>query len=554
VSPSPSTSAPAPTNVSATPSGAAARWTRRIAYAVILLSLLTLVRLLPMGRLIDMLSSRVDQMGMMGLVVFGGAYFLAALLFVPGAALTLTAGAVFGLVRGTIVVSIASTLAAATAFLIGRHIARDAIVKRAATSPRFAAIDGAIGDGGWRVVALLRLSPAIPFSLGNYLYGLTAIRFVPYVLASWLAMLPGTFLYIYLGDAGRAGLEAAAGSGGRSPAEWALLGAGLLATIVVTVYVTRMARKAMRDGTALEEMKEAREDVVEAETEEAATPAAGRALATIVPVLIALVLLGGALYARSLGPRLAYLFGPPPAKLTERFADAKGKAHFDHSVFDRLLHRYVDDAGFVDYAGLAKESDQLDAYLAPLAKAGMGDYGRDERLALLLNAYNAFTLRLILDHLPISSIRDIPGAERWDAVRFDLGGTTYSLNQLEHEQIRPNFREPRVHFALVCAAVGCPPLRSEAYAADRLEAQLQSQAAYVHSHPRWLQYEPGSDVVHLTALYDWYGGDFKQVEGPVLACAARYAPALAKDLAAGRTPRIAFLDYDWALNSKENKR
>jgi len=526
---------------------------RRIAYVVILVSLLYIVRLLPVDRLIDMLSSRVDQMGTLGLIVFGAAYFLAAILFVPGAVLTLTAGAVFGLVRGTIVVSIASTLAAAVAFLIGRHIARDAIVKRAAHSPRFAAIDGAIGDGGWRVVALLRLSPAIPFSLGNYLYGLTSIRFVPYVLASWLAMLPGTFLYIYLGDAGRAGLEAAAGSSGRSPAEWAFLVAGLLATIIVTVYVTKLARKAMRDGTAIEDMKEAQEDVIEAEAEDA-TPSAGRSLGTLVPVVIALVLLGGALYARSLGPRLAYMFGPPPAKLTERFADVKGTAHFDHDVFDGLLHRHVDEAGFVDYAGLAKESGKLDAYIGTLAEAKMDDLGRDERLALLINAYNAFTLRLILDHLPIASIKDIPGGERWDAVRFNLAGTTYSLNQLEHEQIRPNFKEPRVHFALVCAAVGCPPLRNEAYAADRLEEQLQAQALYVHSHPRWFTYTPGSDIVHLTALYDWYGGDFKQVAGSVLKHAAKYAPALAKDLAAGHEPRVEFLDYDWALNSQENKR
>jgi hypothetical protein len=95
--------------------------------------------------------------------------------------------------------------------------------------------------------------------------------------------------------------------------------------------------------------------------------------------------------------------------------------------------------------------------------------GRNEKLALLINAYNAFTLKLIVERLPVQSILDIPAAERWDAVRWKVGGQVWSLKQIEHEQIRPKFTEPRVHFALVCAAVGCPPLRNEAYDASRLD-------------------------------------------------------------------------------------
>ncbi len=529
--------------------GAAARWMRLLSYGTIVGSLTWLVRLLPIGRLIEALSARIDHMGSWGIVVFGLAYLLAALLFVPGAALTLAAGAVFGLVQGTLIVSVASTLAAALAFLIARHLARDAVVRRAGESPRFAAIDRAIGQGGWRVVALLRLSPAVPFSIGNYLYGLTAIRFVPYVLASWLAMLPGTFLYVYLGHAGRAGLEAAGGDSGRSPGEWALLAAGLVATAAVTIYVTRLARRAMRDGEA---------DVAAAPAapEPAAIPAAPRrkTLATVVPALLALLLLGSALYASSLGPRLAYLFGPPPAKLQERFADATGTARFDHSAFDGLLGRHVDSAGFVDYDGLAKESKLLDEYLSGVAAAALDDLGRDERLALLLNSYNAFTLRLILDNRPLASIQDIPADRRWDDVRWVLGGKTYSLNQIEHEQVRPNFKEPRIHFALVCAAVGCPPLRNEAYAADRLDAQLQSQSVYVHTHARWFQYEAGAGHVQLTKLYDWYGGDFEQVAGSVLDFAAEYSADLRAAIEGGTRPEESFLEYDWALNSQENSR
>jgi uncharacterized membrane protein YdjX (TVP38/TMEM64 family) len=121
--------------------------------------------------------------------------------------------------------------------------------------PRFDAVDRAIEEGGWRVVFLLRLSPAIPFSASNYLYGLTPVRFWPYLVASWVAMLPATLLYVYLGHAGSAGLAAAGSEGAkeRTPAEWALLGVGLLATAIVTVYVTKLARKALRRRTDVAE-------------------------------------------------------------------------------------------------------------------------------------------------------------------------------------------------------------------------------------------------------------------------------------------------------------
>ncbi|MCH7871989.1 MAG: TVP38/TMEM64 family protein, partial [Planctomycetes bacterium] len=203
-----------------------------------------------MDRAIDLLKLKVDNWGCWGPLALGAAYVVAALAFFPGSALTLTAGAVFGLAWGTVTVSLASTTAAALAFLIARYLARDKVAKQAQRYPRFKAIDGAIEAGGWKIIAMLRLSPAMPFSLGNYLFGLTAIRFRPYVLASWLFMLPGTFLFVYLGHIGTEGLRSAAGAEqGKSPAEWALLGVGLLATIAVSVYVARLSRKALGERT-----------------------------------------------------------------------------------------------------------------------------------------------------------------------------------------------------------------------------------------------------------------------------------------------------------------
>lgn len=199
------------------------------------------LRALPVEAAFVRLEDATRAMGWLGPVVYGAAYVLAALAFVPGSALTLGAGAIFGPRLGFVVVSLASTTTAAGAFLIARHVARHRVESLARSYPRFQAVDRAITEGGWRVVALLRLSPAMPFSAGNYLFGLTAVSFWPYVFTSWIAMLPGTFLYVYLGYAGRA----AAGGTERTPAEWALLGAGLLATVAVTAYVTRLARREM---------------------------------------------------------------------------------------------------------------------------------------------------------------------------------------------------------------------------------------------------------------------------------------------------------------------
>ena len=197
-------------------------------------------RLLPLEEWMKSLQALVTGRGVAGAVLYGAVYVLGALLFVPGSILTIGAGYVFGLLWGTVLVSLASVTAAALAFLTARHLARERVEKAARRNEKFRAIDGAIGKNGWKVVGLLRLSPIVPFSLSNYVYGLTAVAFVPYILASWVGMLPGTFLYVYLGSAGRNLGEM------KSAGEWALLGGGLVATIVVTVLLTRVAKKELK--------------------------------------------------------------------------------------------------------------------------------------------------------------------------------------------------------------------------------------------------------------------------------------------------------------------
>ena len=217
---------------------------RRVPWRMLLLAAAAAVlfaahHVLPVERWLSSFQRWVEGLGAWAPVIYGAVYVGATLLLVPGALLTIGAGLLFGLVKGALTVLASATLAAALAFLAARHLARRRVERWAQKSPRFDAIDAAIREQGWKVVALLRLSPLVPFSLSNYLYGLTAVRFWPYVAASAAGMIPGTLLYVSLGAAGRA---AAAGQG-RSPLEWALLGLGLAATAAATILVGRAARR-----------------------------------------------------------------------------------------------------------------------------------------------------------------------------------------------------------------------------------------------------------------------------------------------------------------------
>ena len=188
----------------------------------------------------------VAGLGPAGAIAFIAIYTLACVFMLPGSILTLGAGAVFGVLKGTALVSAASTLGATAAFLVGRHLARERVVRLIAGSERFRAIDEAVGREGWKIVGLTRLSPVFPFNLLNYAYGITGVGLRDYVLASWVGMFPGTVMYVYLGSlAGSLATLGERGGGGRTPGEWALYGVGLLATVAVTVLVTRIARAAL---------------------------------------------------------------------------------------------------------------------------------------------------------------------------------------------------------------------------------------------------------------------------------------------------------------------
>ncbi|MFT5207108.1 MAG: putative membrane protein YdjX (TVP38/TMEM64 family) [Candidatus Omnitrophota bacterium] len=192
---------------------------------------------------LDAFMDWIPTLGLWAPIAFVFIYAISAVLFIPASALTLGAGAIFGVWQGVLIVSIASTSGAVLSFLIGRYFARDFIAKKVETNPKFKAIDDAVASEGWKIVGLTRLSPVFPFSLLNYGYGITKVSLKEYFLASWIGMLPGTIMYVYLGAI--AGTLANSAERTKTAGEWALLIIGLLATIIVTVYITRIAKKAI---------------------------------------------------------------------------------------------------------------------------------------------------------------------------------------------------------------------------------------------------------------------------------------------------------------------
>ncbi len=225
---------------------------RRIPKKVFIL-LIGIVLLIVLGRVIDLQStlyqflSWMQSRGSIGIILFMILYILMTICLLPGSLLTMAAGLVFGFPIGFISVSIAATVGATAAFFLGRYVARSWVQAKIASSSKFNAIDRAIEKEGWIIVGLLRLSPIVPFNISNYFFGITRIPAVAYILVSWLCMLPGTALYVYIGsligDLALIGLEDRV----RSPLEWGFYVFGLLATVAVSIIVVRRARSIIHE-------------------------------------------------------------------------------------------------------------------------------------------------------------------------------------------------------------------------------------------------------------------------------------------------------------------
>ena len=260
-----------------------------------------------------------------------------------------------------------------------------------------------------------------------------------------------------------------------------------------------------------------------------------------------------------------------------------GTAPFAYAAYGRTLRRYVDDKGRVHYAGLKADREDLDGFVRAIGLLDPKVYETwpdKAKLAFWLNAYNALTLKLIVDHYPIrpsllrgvkfpnNSIRQIP--KQWDAKFFLAMGRKMSLNEVEHATIRETLRarqvEPRIHMALVCAAMGCPPLRNEPYVADRLDKQLDDQTRRFLARPERFKIDIPAGKVYLSAIFSWFGDDFVTQYRPAqgfgdrgqavrasLHFVSKYLPEERAAYLRDRPYKVEFLRYDWTLNERREK-
>ena len=249
-----------------------------------------------------------------------------------------------------------------------------------------------------------------------------------------------------------------------------------------------------------------------------------------------LLVLGGGVYFAF------FSFGGPTPK------GQKGAAVISHEIWDGLLKKYVNVAGMVDYEGFIDSRETLEAYTQLLSQNPPApNWPENEKLAYWINAYNAFTVKVIADNYPLESIRDLhtlPGvATIWHKEFFEIGGQPTSLNQIEHEILRKEFEEPRIHFAINCASMSCPVLRDEAYIANKLEAQLTEQARAFLNQP--LRNRITADKLELSSIFSWFSGDFTR-KGDLISFLNKYAP-----IEIHPDAEITYLDYDWSLNEQK---
>lgn len=232
-------------------------------------------------------------------------------------------------------------------------------------------------------------------------------------------------------------------------------------------------------------------------------------------------------------------------------ANAQNQANtvpLDHAVWDTLLHRHVSSEGWVNYKGMITDSTALHQYLGQLSAANPNstDWTREQKMAFWINAYNAFTVKLIVDHYPVKSIKDIKRGipfvnTVWDIKFINIGGKTYDLNNIEHSILRPDYKDARVHAAINCASYSCPALRAEAYTAEKLDAQLTDAMRTFVNDP--LRNRVTASQADISEIFKWFRGDFTRGAGSIRGFLNQYARTGLKS-----NGKINYIDYDWRLN------
>jgi hypothetical protein len=233
-------------------------------------------------------------------------------------------------------------------------------------------------------------------------------------------------------------------------------------------------------------------------------------------------------------------------------ASAQDLQNLDLSSWNALLGKYVNDKGMVNYKGLkAADLAALDGFLGKLAAAKPATFANDkEREAFWINAYNACVIRNVITHYPTESVMKVP--DFFKKKSFSVAGETVSLDDIEHVKIRPIFKDPRVHFALVCAAKSCPRLLNRAFTGMALDQTLDNQAREFLADPSKNKFEDSATgpVAWLSQIFRWFNGDFVDNAGSTVGYLKKYAPASVQPMLAHPALRIKHLEYDWKLNEQ----
>ena len=476
-------------------------WIRLAVFGVVLLALWTAARLLGVEAYISPerigTTIRDARDVPFAAAIFVVAYIAATTIGLPALPLTLAGGAIFGVGAGIALTWLGATLGATGAFLLARALGGDAL--RRLLGARAGTLDRLLGDGAFLTILRLRLIPVVPFNALNFGAGLAGVRATHYVAATAIGILPGTSVYIYFADALLAGAD-----GARQTAFIRVSIAGAL--LLALSYLPALAKRARWISVVL------------------------------------LSLAAGTL------PRVL------PAQSPIAAASAPA---VDHTAWNAMLGAYVTD-GMVDYDAFQRDP-RFATYLAQLGRVQAALLLRHEQLAYWINVYNAYTIQLLNSRKQRTSIRNINKVlgvtlkSPWAEPIVKADQRTLTLDDVEHEIIRKQFKDPRIHVALVCAAMGCPPLRSEAFTAERVDAQLDDQARRFLAQRAKNRVDVKSGTVYGSPIFTWYRDDFGGTLEGVGAFWAKYLPS-GPEQALVRSGKFTWVDtdYDWRINVRRD--
>jgi len=472
-------------------------WVRPVLAVLLVAAGIVAARALGLGDVIRLenvarLKQWIEGYGELAPAVFIAGYALATVFFVPGLPITVLGGVAFGAIWGTVYVWIGATVGLGLAFLVARYAVRSTVERWVQASPRIAKIDAQVAENGWRIVMLTRLVPIFPFNLQNYAYGITRIGFWPYLITSSLCILPATAAFTFAGGA------LTEGHGDVKQTLLYLAVAGVL-LVAISLIPRLLQRKSTLAGDLLK------------------TVAIASLLGAALPAQAA----DGGAYARLL------------------------KAHVRPGSVNGIT------LSLVDYAAAKADPDYPRA-LGALAESRPEALTSDfERIAFWVNAYNLAAMKAVLDQYPVSSIKDggTLFSPVWKKKVATVGGASRSLDEIEHDILRKMFKEPRVHFAIVCASLSCPDLRADPYDPTRLDTQLDEQAAAFLSNAT-KGVKPGGDgkTARVSSIFKWFAGDFAASGGVAAFIRAKARPELRERLGALSDAGLSYLDYDWSLN------